>query len=256
MKKIGLCIAYTGTNYGQLLQAYATQEIIKKYGFQTEIICYRSGKNKGIKLSYGAIVVAAKKTRNKIKTKLNRKSEEYSDDLHKINRLLRIKQADSFRKTHLNEVVHCNGIDELRERSKEYLAVLVGSDQVWLPDIAVTNFFTLRFAVDGVRRISYATSLGVSAYPNYVKKSAADFWKDIDFLSVREEQGKAIIQSIIDVDVKVVADPTYLFTKTEWETLIPSKKVVEDGYVLCYFLGDSDLIKQYAKKFAKNQNKR
>ncbi len=32
-KRIGLCIAYTGTNYGQLLQAFATQQIIRKKGF-------------------------------------------------------------------------------------------------------------------------------------------------------------------------------------------------------------------------------
>ena len=159
-------------------------------------------------------------------------------------------QADLFRKTYLKDVVECNGINELRNKSKEYFAVLVGSDQVWLPDVAVSNFFTLRFAAPGVRRISYATSLGVSSYPNYVKKSAAEFWKKIDYLSVREQQGKDIIQSIAHVPVKVVADPTYLFTKSEWERLIPDARVVQDDYVLCYFLGDSQSTKSYARMFA------
>ena len=30
-KKVGLCMAYKGTNYGQLLQAYATQKIIEDF---------------------------------------------------------------------------------------------------------------------------------------------------------------------------------------------------------------------------------
>lgn len=211
-KKIGLCIAYTGTNYGQLLQAYATQQVVRKFGYQTEIIKYHSGRNKGIKISYGAMVVGLKQVVSIIRHKIQKKEAVTLDEIHQKNLDLRKKVADYFRQTCLNDVVECDGIDELRKKSKEYYAVIVGSDQVWLPDIAVSNFFTLRFAAQGVRRISYATSLGVSSYPNYAKKAAGDFWKQIDYLSVREQQGKKIIQEIVDVPVEVVADPTYLLT--------------------------------------------
>ena len=40
MKKIGLCICYSVKNYGSMLQAYATQQYIKKSGFDYEIIRY------------------------------------------------------------------------------------------------------------------------------------------------------------------------------------------------------------------------
>lgn len=255
-RRIGLCIAYTGTNYGQLLQAFATQQIIRMKGFRPEIIRYNSGKNKGIKFSYGAAVVATKQIIRKIESKVSKPVAVIEDETHKANRSRRKAAADSYRENRLNNVVHCNGITELSDKSKEYFAVLVGSDQVWLPDVAVSNFFTLRFAAPGVRRISYATSLGVSSYPNYAKKAAGDFWKQIDFLSVREQQGKEIIQSIVDVPVEVVADPTYLLTREEWLELIPQEKVVEDGYVLCYFLGDSEPIKEYARKFADSKGLR
>lgn len=253
---IGLCIAYTGTNYGQLLQAFATQQIIRKKGFCTEIIQYNSGMNKGIKLSYGAVIVAMKQIVKIIASKVSSTNKAPEDEMHKLNRLQRIIMADNFRRNKLSDIVYCNGIKELTNKSKDYYAVLVGSDQVWLPDVAVSNFFTLRFAAPGVRRISYATSLGVSSYPNYAKKSAGDFWKQIDFLSVREQEGKEIIQSIVDVSVEVVADPTYLFTQKEWLELIPQEKVIEDGYILCYFLGDSDSIKKYARSYANMKNMR
>lgn len=58
--KVGLCLAHTGTNYGQLLQAYATQQVIERMGFETEIIKYYSGHNKGIALSPASIYVALK----------------------------------------------------------------------------------------------------------------------------------------------------------------------------------------------------
>ena len=38
--KIGLCLAYKGVNYGMLLQAFATQRIVEKMGYETEIIDY------------------------------------------------------------------------------------------------------------------------------------------------------------------------------------------------------------------------
>lgn len=255
-RKIGLCIAYTGTNYGQLLQAYATQQIVRKFGYQTEIIKYRSGRNKGIKVSYGAVVVGLKQAVAIIRRKMQSKEDVTLDEIHQQNIDLRKKAADYFRQTCLSDVVECDGINELRKKSKEYYAVLVGSDQVWLPDVAVSNFFTLRFAAHGVRRISYATSLGVSSYPNYAKKDAGDFWKQIDYLSVREQQGKEIIQEIVDVPVEVVADPTYILTCEEWLNLIPHERVVEGQYILCYFLGDSGSSKQFARNFADSKGLR
>ena len=255
-QSIGLCLAYTGTNYGQLLQAFATQEILREKGFHTEILKYYSGNNKGIKLSYGALVVFLKHVISSIKRFIIISKRCENDEIHKKNSYLRKEVAEDFRKNRLHDIVLCTGINELQRQSKSYFAVLVGSDQVWLPDISVTNFYTLRFAAPGVRKISYATSLGVSSFPNYAKKPAGDYWKQIDYLSVREQQGKDIIRSIVDIPVEVVVDPTYLFTREEWLRLIPPQKIIEDGYILCYFLGDSCPVKQFARKFADDSNLR
>lgn len=253
-KKIGLCIAFKGTNYGMHLQGYATQQVIEQSGFDTEIIDYHSGTEKGIRWSFGAVRVAFTKIVKTIKKRLQKPQK--LDELHQENYNLRNAVSEQFRSRRLHNIVYVNGFSALKRESESYFAVLVGSDQIWLPDVAFSNFYTLKFAAHGVRRISYATSLGVSSYPNYAKKAAGDFWKQIDFLSVREQQGKEIIQSIVDVPVEVVADPTYLLTREEWLELIPQEKVVEDGYVLCYFLGDSEPIKQYSRKFADSKGLR
>lgn len=253
-KKIGLCIAFRGTNYGMHLQGYATQRVLDQAGFDTEIIDYNSGKEKGIKWSIGAVRVAFKKITRSIKKKLAK--TQRLDKLHQENINLRNAVSEQFRSRRLHNIVHVDGFSALRRKSDDYFAVIVGSDQIWLPGVAFSNFYTLRFASQGVRRISYATSLGVSSYPHFAKKAAGDFWKQIDFLSVREQQGKDIIQSIVDVPVEVVADPTYLFSKEEWKELIPAETVIKPGYVLCYFLGDSEPIKQYARKFADSKGVR
>lgn len=253
-KKVGLCLAFKGTNYGMLLQAYATQQIVEAYGFDTEIIDYRSGRNKGIKPSFAAVHVAMTKILDKVLMRNKGKNIETLDEMHIQNVNERKESALYFTEKYLHNIVACNGITELKEKSKEFYAVLVGSDQLWLPNMAVTNFYTLRFAAPGVRRISYATSLGVSSYPKYAKKVAGDYWKQIDYLSVREEQGKRIIQSIVDIPVEVVADPTYLLTKEEWLERIPERQIIDDGYILCYFLGNADKFIGFTKRFAKAKN--
>ena len=248
--KVGLCLAHTGTNYGQLLQAYATQQVIERMGFETEIIKYYSGHNKGIALSPASIYVALKQMYTLVRKRVEARKKNVQDEIHEKNKEMRRQVSEDFRLKRLHNIIECNGITELRKKSENYFAVLVGSDQLWLPDVAVSNFYTLRFAPPGVRRISYATSLGVSVYPRYAKKKAKEFWEQIDYLSVREQKGKEIIQSIADIPVEVVADPTYLLTKEEWETLIIPGKIIKDGYIVCYFLGVDNRIQQYARNIA------
>lgn len=247
---VGLCLAgYIGSNYGMLLQAFATQQIIDRLGYKTEIIKYKSGKNKGIKPSVGAAYVAAKAVCSRIKEKIA-PQKETMDAEHRANRDRRYKLAGEFRDRRWHSVVECYGIDELRELSTKYQSVLVGSDQLWQPDIAFTNFYTLRFAAPGVKRISYATSLGVSEYPKYCWRQAKDYWTQIDYISVREEQGADLIEKIAGIKPEVVADPTYLLTKEDWLSLIPDKTVSEEQYVLCYFLSDDKDAKALAIKYA------
>ena len=49
--KIGLCLAYKGVNYGMLLQAFATQRMIEKMGYETEIIDYKRVGYKHIRMT-------------------------------------------------------------------------------------------------------------------------------------------------------------------------------------------------------------
>lgn len=253
-KKIGLCMAYTGTNYGQLLQAFATQYTIEKMGFETEILECEKTLADRIPKSFEEII-GLTKILIRIFRENNAEAEE-SDLVHRKNKEERREAADWFRKEFLHGFFSCKGYKALTQHSKKLFAVVVGSDQLWLPEVSFNKFYTLRFAAPGVRRISYATSLGVTNYPKYCKKAAKNYWEKIDFLSVREEQGKKLINDICDISVKVVADPTYLISRTEWMKIIPQKEVVKKGYVLCYFLGDNSEAKEKAVTYATHKGLR
>lgn len=250
--KIGLVLAHKGTNYGALLQAYATQQIIESFGFQTEIINYKAHKyHRSLKFDWGLFPFLY----NTIKNKFNKKKiNNRLDIVHLENNAERKLRGDEFRQSMLKNIKTYQGYTSLKKAGQTCKAVLIGSDQQWLPGVSFGNHLSLRFVPKNVRKISYATSLGVSKYPIYCHHSAAIMWKSIDFLSVREEEGKTIIQDICnEIEVKVVADPTYLLTKEEWEKLIVPKKMTDEKYILCYFLGNSVKQKQLAAKFAKSK---
>ena len=255
MKTIGLAITYKGTNYGALLQAYATQYVIESMGFNTEIINYKEGKDHRFRPSIEAISYLSI---NKIKKLFSphKTNNIVLDQIHKENKDLRVIAANNFRAERLKNIVNVDGFKNLQNQSKKYEAVIVGSDQLWEPNVSFSYFYSLMFAPKGVKRISYATSMGVSSYPWYVKRQAAIFLNRIDYLSIREEQGRKIIKSICGREATVVLDPTYLISKDEWESLIPEYKVVDSGYVLCFFLGSNMPMKEKAKEYARQHELR
>ena len=246
---IGLVLAHHVTNYGALLQAYAVQTAVESLGFSTKIIDYKSHKfQRGIKFDFGIVAWLW----DSLKSKYSKKKFNQTplDEIHLNNKRNRKLRFNEFNTEMLHNIEVFNGIDALRNSAKNCKGVLIGSDQMWLPGVSFGNYQSLRFVPKGVRRISYATSLGVSKYPKYCYRSAKDMWKNIDFLSVREEQGKAIINDIApDLNVEVVLDPTYLFSKDEWEKRIPIKRMTEEKYVLCYFLGNSESQQKMAQEF-------
>ena len=251
MNTIGLLMANPLTNYGAHLQAYATQYAIDQLGVKTEII-ERTPKIRKFKYSDWRILLYFWRIRSNKKKK---ESIIYDEEFKKLRRERTIC-AKEFRERRLHDIRCFSSYDELVERAKSYSAVLIGSDQMWPPGAAFENTSSLRFVPKGVDRVSYATSLGVSYYPHYCWKSSREMWKQIDFLSVREERGAEIIREICnnDIDVRVVADPTYLLTKEEWEKAIPVKKMSEKKYAFCYFLGNNEQSKFCAKRYAQKHN--
>ncbi len=249
-KKIGLVLSYKSTNYGAQLQAYATQLMVEKYGHETEIIDYSPKKgDRHIVLCKGLFTFLYHYYRD---SRLVKKHTTSDNALFNEEKKQRTELYLDFIKRRFHNIVNVNGYTELAARGKGYDAVLLGSDEKWLPGFSFGNLTSLRFVPDNVRKISYATSLGVSEYPKYCWTTSRKAWNRFNYLSVRETQGADIIKQICGPDTKVtvVVDPTYLMTKQEWENVFHIEKKKNEKYIFCYFLGNDDTSKQIARKFA------
>lgn len=247
---IGMELAYNTSNYGAQLQAFATQQTVKQLGMETRIISlsktsFLDFHNIGPGIIKSVILTLIARNKRK-KTRIDISDEDYIN-----NRIKRKEAANAFIEQKLTDIIGFPSCRLLSKEASKWSAVLIGSDQKWLPGACYGKVASLSFAPKGVRRISYATSLGVSDYPRYCWHMSRKMWNNIDFLSVREEQGASIIRQICgNLPVEVVVDPTYLLTKEEWQALIPTEKKLNERYILCYFLGNDDDSKRCAKRYS------
>ena len=244
--RVGLCACYSNRNYGSMLQSYASQIAIERLGNSCEMIRYKKH-YRGFQLLRqvprvlnGANIEKSRKRREQKKVAavypaIERQRDERRSCFDRYRNATFTSLSPEF-----------VGFDALIEGSKRYDAVVVGSDQLWLPAGLPTNFYNLQFAAPGVRRVSYATSFGVSQIPWYQKGRTADFLRRIDFLSVREERGAQICCEVAGVEAKVVVDPTLLLTREEWADAVPEHRVIEKPYIFCYFLGTNPLCRDEA----------
>lgn len=230
MKKINKCYIvtyYQYNNYGTRLQNFAMVETMKTMCDDVSTIAVKSLKREFIKMFKCVILYLPHFTikqkswySEKIK---GRKFKEFNKNLHLKN----IKYSN------LEKLDFSNSI------------VIAGSDQIWSPkhlskyprEIHL-NF--LKFAPSS-RRVSYAPSFGVSKIPRDMLDMYVKGLEGFSLLSVRENEGKKIMDNISVTDVEIMPDPVFLLSKEQWsEKLYLDVNVEKDhGYYLLYFLDNN-----------------
>lgn len=251
---IGVCIRYFNKNYGGMLQAYATTKFLEKNNINYELIRYKKKKSimlvfKSIPRLFNKILINDKKEQLKKKIGLFFHSEFKKNDRIRSESFEKFI-SDNFKS--LSPIYY--GYKELSINSSKYSCVLTGSDQLWSPAGLPSNFYNLNFCKEGVKRVSYASSFGVSYIPWYQKKRTTKFLEKMDYISVRENTGATIIKKLINKDVPVVLDPVMLLSKEEWDRYIPAKKIINDKYIFAYFLGKNKKYRDEVIKFSKENN--
>lgn len=252
-KKVGLAIVTYGTNYGTYLQAFATQCIVRKLGYDTEIINIDSVKSEVLsaRKKYFAKQIfylpELKSYKNVIKglvlEKTNSEYKAYIGD--------RKKQFAKFNDSYFEFSERRDSWSGLTELCKErYDHVLVGSDQLWRPANIAGGFYTLDFVPDNVNKIAYATSFGLKEIRVNQEKKAKEFLSRIQHLSVREHSGAEIVKQLTQRNIPVVCDPTLLLDEEDWCKYIPEQPIISGKYIFCYFLGDNKQHREYVRNLS------
>lgn len=275
MKKAGIVTMVGGDNYGNVLQNYAVQQLLKEQGYEPYTL------NNTTKYGFppGANSFLLKSLKEKLKLSYfidyqrTVKQDAYGckndRDLHGKGYAEAKKNTEALqqaRKSRQEKFALCReetlNFDPRpfsRERHDaamvaEYDVFITGSDQVWNPYYWTTSSVDfLQFAPQH-KRIALAPSIGISDFP---KQRAADYrrWlNSIPHLSVREDAGARIIKELTGREAKVLLDPTFALTKEQWLAYAKEPQTHPDReYVFCYFLGNATnryikYIETYAKE--------
>lgn len=250
-KKIGCVIAYREgqNNYGTSLQAYAMIKKLQQLGFNVEIINYIKQLSLLDKIRW---VINA--YRCGLYIRLRKKSSRHSP-IYQANLKVRTRTVDEYKSNKLKYLFRDYiGFDSLRKGSKNYDAIIVGSDQVWLPTGLPTKFHNLLFVDENVRKIAYASSFGVQDIPHFQKKETGRYLDRFYRIGVREQRGKEIVEELSHLPAKVVLDPTLLLTKDEWEAEIDST-IINDSepYMFCYLISENEEARYKASELARKK---
>lgn len=239
-KKIGCVIAYSDNhnNYGTSLQGFATIKKIRDLGYGCEIIRYKKQLTLFEKIKLIYLMFRSGGTMDKIrivKERLNMKLHP----MYKKNIQERTDAVNEYKLKRLIPLFHeYVGYEKLCQGSLNYDVVLVGSDQVWTPLSLYSKYYNLLFVSDWVPKVAYASSFGVSIIPSFQHEETKRFLNRFNKIGVREIRGKEIVETISDNQATVVADPTMLLTREEWQQEIVESDIQEkEPYIFCYFLG-------------------
>ncbi|MCD7835257.1 MAG: polysaccharide pyruvyl transferase family protein [Lachnospiraceae bacterium] len=251
MKRVAIVSCYFQHNYGSMLQAYATQMALDKLGYENETIDI-SGFNGEIKKAKMLYFAKASLTSDILLSKLGMAKtvlmRKFSKNEYTSNSHIRAEKFDTFSKKYFRLSPAYNSKAELGSKCEEnYSAVLVGSDQLWLPGNIAADYYTLNFVPKSVNTIAYATSFGQISLPKDSAKKAKIFLRNIKHIGVREESGQKLVKELVDRDVPVVCDPTLLFTGDEWMAIQKKEPIVMEKYIFCYFLGNNPPHRKFAK---------
>lgn len=241
--KIKVITRHAPSNYGSLLQAMATIQVIESLGHQCEIIDYRKKNEIGIKGILTTLQNKPSWEKNPIKKYLYI-ALRYPEE--KIAAIL----FEKMRSKYLKMTSRCYRINDLKTLTADIF--MTGSDQVWAPllDGNYDKAYFLNFASPNSRKVAYAASFGKTQFSEKVIKDYKHLLSQYNAITVRESHAVKLLQDWnIECEGQVL-DPTLLLDAQQWSKYIT--KEIKSKYVLIYEIHNNPLLDDYAKRFSKH----
>lgn len=248
---VGILTFHCADNVGALLQAYGLKRYLQDQGAQAEIIPYEPPFLTG-RLGPFPYVPPKVFIRNswylwKIWNGLKRfyiRKESSADSRKNMAR---------FRQEFLVEKNRRKIRSVLGLRRVSCRVLLVGSDQIWNPEIT----YGLRRAYFGgfwnkriQRTVAYAASMGREELPPKYEKRFARLLSHVDAVSLREAGALPYVRRQ-GREARAVLDPVFLPGAEVWETI--EKRPKRQGFILVYQVQDHPKLREFAEELSREK---
>ncbi len=242
MMKISIITLQNISNYGSVLQAYATQEYFLGLGYEAELVDYwRTNmvdkniaqdivehKNLKLKQIWGKSIILRKLMTHLLSKKIENRA--------KVFRQFTSKYLSTTSRRYVS-------IDDLRRSPPEGDIYCVGSDQVWNSDWngGFDEAFYLQYGNKDIARIAFSSSFGVETLPEEEAKRVSEILSEYSIITVREASAKDLINKLGIKGVEHILDPTLLLGKEEWGKIANAELSKLGPYILVYQLNENEM---------------
>ena len=230
--KIGIMTYWdTPNNYGQVLQGFATEQLLRERGHEPFIIRFGREDNLCANIDpWSKKIMRVLKGERSILQIIKRKTATKQEDVN--------RGFDDFRKEFMTYTTeYYPNMKSLEEHCPEADCFVTGSDQVWASFGAMDTHrcFLLDFLPDDKPRFSLSSSFCRTSmseeHGQLFKRCLAKYLA----VSVREASGVKLCENL-GIKAKHIIDPTLLLDRKQWEEALPfncNKK--EDGKKTVFF---------------------
>lgn len=242
--KIGILTFPNSVSHGACLQMIALQDTVRRLGHEVEILNYHNPFMKTDKHT--------RKGRHPLKCALQ----------WQVRRLMHRRLYANFARFERRQANHYparpfTDKKKLTALGQRYDAVICGSDQVWNPYITGGDLsYFLDFCDADTKRVAYAPSFGVEAFPDGFMDSVTTELERFHALSAREQSGKELVERLTDRTAPLVVDPTWLVDADRWAQMETVHPAAQGDYVLYFVVHQSKELLARCRAFAKERGLR
>ncbi len=233
------------SNYGSVLQTYATQEVFNKIGVEAECVDY-----------------VRDNCSSSLKRALNCYEENFSNNsfakkaiyclYYMLGDVKRNSVFSRFIQQHIKLSAKYGTYDELVANPPQADIYCTGSDQTWnsVYNGGIEPAYYLQYAPKNKRKIALAASFGTEMICDGEFDKIKSFIHEYDHISVRELSAKKILDDMDYPSAKLILDPTLLISRDEWKKLFEKTKYANRKYLLVFALNKNPAIDRAAEKLS------
>lgn len=244
MQKALLITLHRSANYGSVLQAFATQVVLERVGYDVTVIDYFAPRNSVPEMLRGL----------KYKKPLFEKNPAALFAARAIMLPSYLKRRSNFdrfvtKRLKLSETTYHSNAEIASDLPDADLYV-TGSDQVWNSEWngGIDEALFLAFTPENAKRISFSASFGKGSLEEGEVKRTRELLSRYDSITVREDTGVEIVHGL-GLEADQVLDPTLFLTAEEWLPLI-SKRRPHGEYILMYNINHNAPLDRFVNRLA------
>lgn len=239
-RKVAIVTINDDSNYGNRLQNFALQEVVRSLGWEAETL--RNGSPRWERTLLPSRI--AHELRHDFAGLAGRVRSRVGG-----GRIAGPEGSARFlehRRTAIREFARTR-IEQSPERFTEqpgeywasrYAAAISGSDQVWNAAYRRAQGIDFLDFIGESHRVAYAPSFGPNGVPRFLHSRYREWLDRIPHLSVRDSSGREIIADLTGREVPIVADPTLLAGRTLWDPMIAGRQLPWDApYAVQFSIG-------------------